>query len=136
MMSNGTLFEHILGLHVLQEYKTSLSQFLHSISQSFIEQIKFRGGKHAWYAIGSKLFLLWFKCSAWLCPRPGPAKQDLPTPFHVCKHITVEPACKVLGFVQQKLTIQEGFCCLTLQPSIIIKNMVIWDLLELTLHPF
>ena len=49
---------------------------------------------------------------------------------------TVEPACKVLGFVQQKLTIQEGFCCLTLQPSIIIKNMVIWDLLELTLHPF
>ena len=50
--------------------------------------------------------------------------------------ITVEPACKVLGFVQRKLTIQEGFCCLTLQPSIIIKNMVIWDLLELTLHPF
>ena len=49
---------------------------------------------------------------------------------------TVEPACKVLGFVQQKLTIQQGFCCLTLQPSIIINNMVIWDLLELTLHPF
>ena len=49
---------------------------------------------------------------------------------------TVEPACKVGGFVQQKLTIQEGFCCLTLQPGILIKNMIIWDLLELTLHPF
>ena len=52
---------------------------------------------------------------------------------YVC---TVEPACKVRGFVQQKLTIQEGFCSLTLQPSIIIKDMVIWDLLELTLYPF
>ena len=49
---------------------------------------------------------------------------------------TVEPTCKVRGVVQQKLTIQEGFCCLTLQPNIIIKNMIIWDLLELTLHPF
>ena len=31
---------------------------------------------------------------------------------------------------------QVKICCLTLQPSIIIKNMVIWDQLELTLHPF
>ena len=49
---------------------------------------------------------------------------------------TVEPACKVLGFVQQKLTIQQGFCCLTLQPSIFVNKMATWGLLKLTLHPF
>ena len=36
---------------------------------------------------------------------------------------TVEPACKVLGFVLQKLNKQEGFCCLTLQPSIFVNEM-------------
>ena len=49
---------------------------------------------------------------------------------------TVWPACKVRGFVQEKLTIQEGFSTLTLEQGNFIMFMPIWYYAKLTLHPF
>ena len=39
---------------------------------------------------------------------------------------TVGPACKFRGFVQEKLTLQEGFSSLTLEQGNIIMNMPVW----------
>ena len=49
---------------------------------------------------------------------------------------TMRPACKVRGFVQEKLTIQEGFSALTLEQGNFIMFMPIWYYAKLTLHPF
>ena len=64
-----------------------------------------------------------------LFPRPG----GVTVSGEAC---TVEPACKVRGFVQEKLTIQEGYDWLTLLKGISIINIPIWDQAKLTLYPF
>ena len=57
-------------------------------------------------------------------------------PLKSRKGSTVRPACKVRGFVQEKLTIQEGFSTLTLEQGNFIMFMPLWCYAKLTLHPF
>ena len=63
-------------------------------------------------------------------------KMCLNNDLKITHRITVRPACKVLGFVQEKLTTQEGFSALTLEQGNLIMFMPIWYYAKLTLHPF
>ena len=56
-------------------------------------------------------------------------------PYIIWFSNTVRPACKVRGFVQEKLTIQEGFSALTLEQGNFIMFMPLWYYAKLTSHP-